>query len=90
MNAQAAVVQGLELARTIGAEVTIMSIIDVQATVSIQQGLGMPDVYGYQQKAAEAAVEMAMKAAAKAGVKATPVVARGSPAPRYHRCLQGP
>lgn len=80
MNAQAAVVEGVELAKTIGAEVTIMSIIDVQATVSLQQGLGMPDVYGYQQKAAEAAAEAAMRAAEKVGVKARSMVMRGSPA----------
>ncbi len=67
MNAQAAVLRGIGLAKIMGAEVTIMSIIDIQAAVSIQQGMGMPDVYGYQQKAAEAA-------AAKA------IVTRGSPA----------
>ncbi|MDW5563606.1 MAG: universal stress protein [Methanomassiliicoccus sp.] len=79
-NAQAAVVQGLELARSLGAKVTIMSIIDVQAAVSIQQGLGMPDVYSYQQKAAEAAAETAMAAAREAGVQAEAIVRRGSPA----------
>jgi len=79
-NAHAAVVQGIELAKVLGAEVTIMSVIDVQATVSIQQGLGMPDVYGYQQKAAEAAAEAAMNVAKAAGVKAKAIVRRGSPA----------
>lgn len=79
-NAQAAVLQGVELARTLGADVTIMSIIDVHATVSIQQGLGIPDVYAYQQKAAEAAAEVAMKAAKEAGVHAELIVKRGSPA----------
>lgn len=79
-NAQAAVVQGMDLARALGSEVTIMSIIDVQAVASIQQGLGMPDVYGYQQKAAEAAAEDAMNAAKAAGIRATAIVRRGSPA----------
>lgn len=79
-NAQAAVEQGVDLARALGSEVTIMSIIDVQAVASIQQGLGMPDVYGYQQKAAEAAAEDAMNAAKAAGVRATAIVRRGSPA----------
>lgn len=80
MNAQAAVLRGVELAKVMGAEVTIMSIIDIQAAVSIQQGMGMPDVYGYQQKAAEAAAEAAMKAAEEAGVQARAIVLRGSPA----------
>ena len=79
-NAQAAVVRGVELAKMLGAEVTIMSIIDVQAVVSVQQGLGLPDVYGYQQKSAEAAAEAALKAAERAGVQARAVVRRGSPA----------
>ena len=79
-NAQAAVVRGVELAKMLGSEVTIMSVIDVQAVVSLQQGLGMPDVYAYQQKGAEAAAETALKAAEKAGVQARAVVRRGSPA----------
>lgn len=79
-NAQAAVVRGVELAKMLGAEVTIMSVIDVQAVVSLQQGLGMPDVYAYQQKGAEAAAEAALKVAEKAGVQARAVVKRGSPA----------
>jgi nucleotide-binding universal stress UspA family protein len=79
-NAQAAVVRGIELAKMLGSEVTIMSVIDVQAMVSIQQGLGMPDIYAYQQKGAEAAAEAALKAAEKAGVQARAVVKRGSPA----------
>jgi nucleotide-binding universal stress UspA family protein len=79
-NAQAAVVRGVELAKMLGSEVTIMSIVDIQATVSIQQGLGMPDIYSYQQKAADAAAEAAMKAAEKAGVQARSIVMRGSPA----------
>jgi nucleotide-binding universal stress UspA family protein len=79
-NAQAAVIKGIDLAKMVGADVTIMSVIDVQATVSLQQGLGMPDIYAYQQKAAEAAAEAAMDVAKRSGVHAEVIVRRGSPA----------
>jgi len=55
--AQNAVTRGLYIAKRLNADVTFLTVIDVKATVSLQQGLGVPDEYAYQQKAAEAAVE---------------------------------
>lgn len=79
-NAHNAVLQGLDIAKLFDAEVTFITIIDVKATVSLQQGLGVPDEYAYQQKAAEAAAEAAEIAAREKGVQATSIVKRGSPA----------
>ncbi|MBI0584135.1 MAG: universal stress protein [Methanomassiliicoccus sp.] len=79
-NAQSAAVLGLEMAKMMNAEVTVISIVDVKATVSLQQGLGVPDQYAYQQGAADAAAEAVMKVAGDMTVKATAVVKRGSPA----------
>lgn len=79
-NAQNAILQGLDMAKLLNAEVTFITVIDVKATVSLQQGLGVPDEYAYQQKASEAAAEAAELAAKEKGVRATSIVKRGSPA----------
>jgi len=71
--AQNAVTRGLYIAKRLNADVTFLTVIDVKATVSLQQGLGVPDEYAYQQKAAEAVAK-------EMGVRATSIVKRGSPA----------
>jgi len=78
--AQNAVTRGLYIAKRLNADVTFLTVIDVKATVSLQQGLGVPDEYAYQQKAAEAAVEAAEAVAREMGVRVTSIVKRGSPA----------
>jgi nucleotide-binding universal stress UspA family protein len=79
-DAQAAIAAGLEMARRLNADVTIISIIDVRALISIHQGIGVPDQHSYQQRAADAAVEDVLKAAREMGVRATVIVRRGNPA----------
>lgn len=79
-NAQNAVLRGLDIAKRFDADVTIITIVDVKATVSLQQGLGVPDEYAYQQKSAEAAAEAAEIAAKEMGVRVSTIIKRGSPA----------
>jgi nucleotide-binding universal stress UspA family protein len=75
-----AVAAGLDLAQRFNAEVTIMCILDTKAPISVQQGLGVPDLYSYQQQGADAAADAAMKLAKEKGVKAISIVKRGDPA----------
>ncbi len=79
-SAQTAVSSGLDMAKRLNADVTIISIVDMRAPISIQQGIGIPDQYAYQQGAADAAAEAALKLAKEMGVRATTIVKRGSPA----------
>jgi nucleotide-binding universal stress UspA family protein len=79
-DAQAAVASGLDMAKRLNADVTVISIIDVRALISIHQGIGVPDQYAYQQKAADAAAEEVMEAARVMGVRASMIVRRGNPA----------
>lgn len=79
-GAQTAVSSGLDIAKRLNADVTIISIVDVRALISIHQGIGVPDQYAYQQGAADAAAEAAMKLAKEMGVRATAIIRRGSPA----------
>lgn len=79
-DAQAAVASGLDMAKRLNADVTVISIIDVRALISIHQGIGVPDHYSYQQKAADAAAESVLEMARKMGVRASAIVRRGDPA----------
>jgi nucleotide-binding universal stress UspA family protein len=79
-TAMHAVEVGLDIAQRFNAQVTIISILDVKALVSVHQGLGVPDMYAYQQESADAAAEAALKIAEEKGVKATAIVRRGEPA----------
>jgi nucleotide-binding universal stress UspA family protein len=79
-SAMAAVTAGLDIAKRLNADVTIISIVDVRAPISINQGIGIPDRYAYQQESADAAAEAAMESAREMGVRATAVVRRGNPA----------
>jgi len=79
-SAMAAVATGLDIAKRLNADVTIISIVDVRALISIYQGLGVPDQHAYQQDAADAAAEAALRSAREMGVRARAVVRRGDPA----------
>lgn len=76
----AAAVRGIELAHAMDAKVTVISVVDVQSTASLQQGLGVPDMYSYQQDAADTAGAMALQAAKDKRVVVNLIVKRGSPA----------
>jgi nucleotide-binding universal stress UspA family protein len=78
--AQLAVASGLDIAKRLNADVTIISIVDVRAPISLQQGIGVPDQYAYQQGAADASAEAGLKAAREIGVRASTMVRRGNPA----------
>lgn len=79
-SAQAAVASGLDVAKRLNADVTIISIVDLRAPISLNQGIGVPDHYSYQQNAADAAAEAALRIAQQMGVRATAIVRRGNPA----------
>ncbi|MGE5379327.1 MAG: universal stress protein [Candidatus Saccharibacteria bacterium] len=79
-TAMAAVEVGLDIAQRFHAHATIISILDLRALVSVHQGIGVPDMYAYQQESADAAAEAALKLAEAKGVQASSIVRRGEPA----------
>ena len=79
-SAMGAVVAGVDIARRLNADVTFISIMDVKAAASINQGLGLPDQYSYLQQSADAAVRSALLEAQRQGVRASSIVRRGDPA----------
>jgi len=79
-NANEAAAQGLELAKSMNAEVTVLSVVDTNSLTYAAQGLGYADIYSYLEKGAEAAVDQVYREGKKRGVAVKAVVARGVPA----------
>ncbi len=74
-----AVIQGLQLAKILGAEVTALYVIDSTSFVSFPIDSSIVSVYSLLENEGKKAVEEVKKEGEAMGVKVTTVVAEGSP-----------
>ena len=74
-----AVSTGLQLAKTLGAEVTALYVIDQTSFVSFPIDSSIVSVYSLLENEGKRAVEDVRKEGEEMGIKVTPVVAEGSP-----------
>ncbi|NLK26358.1 MAG: universal stress protein [Euryarchaeota archaeon] len=71
---------GLDMAKLLNAEVTVISVIDLTSFTSLTQGYMLPDMFSYIDGAAEAAVKDILAEGRERNITMTPLVKRGSPA----------
>jgi nucleotide-binding universal stress UspA family protein len=79
-NAKLAAAQGLELARSMNAEVTAMSVADMGSMAYVDQGLAPVDFFTYLEEGAEAAAEQVRQEGERLGVVVKTLVRDGAPA----------
>ncbi len=79
-NTKAAISQGLELARVMGAEVTALYVVDQASFVNFPMDATVVSIYSLLEKEGKDAVDYVVKEGEKIGVKVIPKVAEGSPA----------
>lgn len=75
-----AVQHGLELAKTVGAEVTAINIMDIGSVTSSSQGYGLPDINAYMQKGSDEALNYVIEMGKEMGVEVKTISKMGLPA----------
>jgi nucleotide-binding universal stress UspA family protein len=75
-----AVAHGLMLAKTMGAEVTTLYVLDEASYVFLSDGLSIPNLYAQMEEEGKRAVQHVADEAESMGMKATPLIKRGHPA----------
>lgn len=79
-NTKAAIAQGLELARAMGAEVTALYVVDQASFVNFPMDATVVSIYSLLEKEGKEAVDYVVNEGAKVGVKVEPKVVEGNPA----------
>lgn len=79
-NAKVAVAKGLELAKTMGAEVTAISVMDAVGLAYAAQGVTTAPIYQLLKDGADAAVRQVREEGEKLGVPVRTIVKEGGPA----------
>lgn len=79
-NTKAAIIQGLELARVMGSEVTALYVVDQASFVNFPMDATVVSIYSLLEKEGKDAVDYVVNEGQKLGVKVTPKVVEGSPA----------
>ncbi len=77
---KAAIAQGLELARLMGAEVTAMYVVDQTSFVNFPMDSTVVSIYSLLEKEGKDAVDYVKSEGERLGVKVTTIVEEGSPA----------
>ena len=79
-NAKKAAIQGLALARTMGADVTVMSIIDEGPMTYLAQGSKMAPLYSFLESKADEAIDHVRQEAIRMNMVIDSVIKKGIPA----------
>ena len=79
-NSMYAIDKGLDLAKTMGSEVTALCIFDIGSYASVAQGYGLGDEREYMVKASEAALRHVKDRGKEKGVEVIPKILTGRPA----------
>lgn len=79
-NTRAAIAQGLELAKLMGAEVTALYVVDQTSFVNFPMDSTVVSIYSLLEKEGKDAIDYVVNEGAKLGVKVTPKIEEGSPA----------
>jgi nucleotide-binding universal stress UspA family protein len=79
-NTKAAIAQGLELAKAMGAEVTALYVVDQASFVNFPMDATVVSIYSLLEKEGKDAVDYVVKEGEKAGVKVEAKVVEGNPA----------
>lgn len=79
-NTKAAIAQGLELARVMGAEVTALYVVDQASFVNFPMDATVVSIYSLLEKEGKEAVDFVVTEGAKVGVKVEAKVVEGNPA----------
>lgn len=79
-NTKAAIAQGLELARVMGAEVTALYVVDQASFVNFPMDATVVSIYSLLEKEGKEAVDFVVNEGAKVGVKVEAKVVEGNPA----------
>ena len=79
-NTKAAIAQGLELARVMGADVTALYVVDQASFVNFPMDATVVSIYSLLEKEGKEAVDFVVSEGAKVGVKVEPKVVEGNPA----------
>jgi len=75
-----AIDDGLNLAKSIGAEVTALCVFDIGSYANVAQGYGLGDERGYMMEASEESLKYVVDKGKELGVKVTPKIISGRPA----------
>jgi nucleotide-binding universal stress UspA family protein len=79
-NTKAAIAQGLELAKVMGAEVTALYVVDQASFVNFPMDATVVSIYSLLEKEGKDAVDYVVGEGEKFGVKVEPKVVEGNPA----------
>lgn len=79
-NTKSAILQGLELARVMGAEVTALYVVDQASFVNFPMDATVVSIYSLLEKEGKDAVDFVVREGEKLGVKVNAKVVEGAPA----------
>jgi nucleotide-binding universal stress UspA family protein len=79
-NANAAIARGLELAKLLAAEVTVLNVVDLSSFIGYGDGLALPNLLPIMKKEGQDIVDQAQQEGASRGVHVETRVETGTPA----------